>query len=42
MKSTIKHGTRTSYVLNRCRCARCTKANRDYIRDYNARKKAAA
>lgn len=36
-----QHGTRTAYVVDRCRCDACTEANRDWARDH-ARQAAAA
>jgi hypothetical protein len=29
-----KHGTRSKYVNEKCRCKACTKANRDWQRPY--------
>lgn len=29
-----EHGTRTKYVHDKCRCAKCRTANADYQRDY--------
>lgn len=32
----IAHGTRSKYVLEKCRCAKCLKANREYLRVYRS------
>lgn len=37
----IKHGTRNGYVNHKCRCAKCTKAQSDYMADWRARRAAA-
>lgn len=29
-----QHGTRAMYVHYKCRCPRCTEANREYQREY--------
>lgn len=35
----MKHGTRTSYNLYRCRCKRCRAANAAYVTEWAAKKK---
>lgn len=30
----LLHGTRSMYKYRRCRCGKCTKANRNYIREW--------
>jgi hypothetical protein len=35
--TTIKHGTRTAYTTDKCRCAFCKAANAAYSRDYYAK-----
>ena len=35
------HGTRSRYNLLGCRCPRCRKANRVYMREYVARRRGA-
>lgn len=36
----IKHGTIGAYSNHACRCPKCTKANRDYTRDYYRKQRA--
>jgi hypothetical protein len=33
----MKHGLRTTYINNGCRCRPCTKATTDYMREYRRR-----
>ena len=33
-----RHGTRGAYAYLGCRCPRCTKANREYHREYDKRR----
>lgn len=35
----MRHGTRSMYVRERCRCAACVQVNRDYQRDYLRRRR---
>ena len=37
----MKHGLYKTYKIAKCRCKPCTKANRDYMREYRARERAA-
>jgi hypothetical protein len=32
------HGTVTGYVYHKCRCKRCTRANREYVKEWRERK----
>lgn len=36
----LKHGTRGGYVNHKCRCEACREANREWVREYAARRRA--
>lgn len=36
----LKHGTRGGYVNHKCRCEKCREANRKWVREYAARRRA--